>query len=127
MIENNVFERAPDRTIWSALLEVVDDGRLHHLHVEADRIILNQRRSGATSAQSLKEGAEWSDFSIVIRDEQDRREDLFTNVGSVPINPVRPQIDRRIPPRRCGPPFGMTIWRIQEGSWTNSHESSYRW
>jgi hypothetical protein len=74
MAESIVFERAPDRTIWAALVELADDSRLHSLHIEADRMIINQRNSGLTSARSLGEGTEWSDFSTVIKNEENRRE-----------------------------------------------------
>jgi hypothetical protein len=73
MAEIIIFERAPDRTIWSALVEVADDSRLHRLHAEADRMVIAQRNSGLSSATSLGEGAEWDEFSTVIGDEENRR------------------------------------------------------
>jgi hypothetical protein len=74
MSESIVFERAPDRTIWAALVELADNSRLHSLHVEADRMMINRRNSGLTSARSLGEGAEWGEFSTVIKDEENKRE-----------------------------------------------------
>ncbi len=74
MSESIVFERAPDRTIWAALVELADNSRLHSLHVEADRMMINRRNSGLTSARSLGEGAEWGECSTVIKDEENKRE-----------------------------------------------------
>jgi len=67
------FETAPDRTIWSALVNVADDARLQRLHVNARSMITTAR--GSTSLRVSLDNAvsDWKDFSAAVEDEANRR------------------------------------------------------
>jgi hypothetical protein len=67
------FRIAPDRTIWSALINVADDARLHRLLMKAHRMMRAAR--GCTSPQvSLPNSvSDWMDFSVAVEDEEKRR------------------------------------------------------
>jgi hypothetical protein len=67
------FRIAPDRTIWSALINVADDARLHRLLMKSHRMMRAAR--GCTSPQvSLPNSvSDWMDFSVAVEDEEHRR------------------------------------------------------
>jgi hypothetical protein len=67
------FRRAPDRTIWSALVNVADDARLHRLLMKSHRMLSAARGSSSSQASMPNAVSDWVDFSVAVEDEEHRR------------------------------------------------------
>jgi hypothetical protein len=67
------FRIAPDRTIWSALVNVADDARLHRLHLKAHRMLTTAKGSTSPKVSLPNAVSDWKDFSIAVEDEENRR------------------------------------------------------
>jgi hypothetical protein len=67
------FRSAPDRTIWSALVDVADDARLHRLLLKSHRMMTTARNSTLSEVLPLNAVSDWQDFSVAVEDEEHRR------------------------------------------------------
>jgi hypothetical protein len=67
------FRTAPDRTIWSALVNVADDSRLHRLLMKSHRMMTSARGSTSPLVSLPNAVSDWVDFSVVVEDEEHRR------------------------------------------------------
>jgi hypothetical protein len=67
------FRIAPDRTIWSALVNVADDARLHRLHLKAHRMLTTAQGSTSPKVSLPNAVSDWKDFSAAVEDEENRR------------------------------------------------------
>jgi hypothetical protein len=67
------FTTAPDRTIWSALVNVADDARLQRLHLNAHSMITTARGSTLPRVSLDNAVSDWKDFSAAVEDEENRR------------------------------------------------------
>lgn len=67
------FRTAPDRTIWSALVNVADDARLHRLHLKAHRMLTTAQGSTSPKVSLPNAVSDWKDFSAAVEDEENRR------------------------------------------------------
>jgi hypothetical protein len=67
------FRAAPDRTIWSALVNVADDARLHRLLLKSHRMMTTARNSTLSEVLPLNAVSDWQDFSVAVEDEEHRR------------------------------------------------------
>jgi hypothetical protein len=67
------FRTAPDRTIWSALVNVADDARLHRLLMKSHRMMTAARGSTSSSVSLPNAVSDWVDFSVAVEDEEHRR------------------------------------------------------
>jgi hypothetical protein len=67
------FRIAPDRTIWSALVNVADDARLHRLLMKSHRMMTAARGSTSPQVSLLNAISDWMDFSVAVEDEEHRR------------------------------------------------------
>ena len=77
------FRTAPDRTIWSALVNVADDSRLHRLLMKSHRMMTAARGSTSLLVSLPNAVSDWVDFSVVVEDEEHRR--LLTHWPAAPI------------------------------------------
>lgn len=67
------FRIAPDRTIWSALINVADDARLHRLLMKSHRMMTAARGSTSSLVSLPNAVSDWMDFSVAVEDEEHRR------------------------------------------------------
>jgi hypothetical protein len=67
------FRTAPDRTIWSALVNVADDSRLHRLLMKSHRMMTTARGSTSPLVSLPHAVSDWVDFSVVVENEEHRR------------------------------------------------------
>jgi len=67
------FRSAPDRAIWSALVNVADDARLHRLLLKAQRMLITAQGSTSLTVSLPNAVSDWRDFSAAVTDEENRR------------------------------------------------------
>jgi hypothetical protein len=67
------FRTAPDRAIWSALLNIADDARLHRLLLKAQRMLRTAQGSTSPTVSLPNAVSDWRDFSAAVKDEENRR------------------------------------------------------
>jgi hypothetical protein len=67
------FRTAPDRAIWSALMNVADDARLHRLLLKAQRMLTTAQGSTSPKVSLPNAVSDWRDFSAAVKDEENRR------------------------------------------------------
>jgi hypothetical protein len=67
------FRTAPDRAIWSALVNVADDARLHRLLLKAQRMLTTAQGSTSPTVSLPNAVSDWRDFSAAVTDEENRR------------------------------------------------------
>jgi hypothetical protein len=73
MNQNIEFRPAPHRSIWSDLVKVADDARLLRLMEKAQRMMRSARNAASAEASLPCSETDWSDFSAVVKNEENRR------------------------------------------------------
>ena len=106
------FEPAPDRSIWTELLNVADDPRLNRLLEEARRMMTALRRTPASGETPPAIDVDWRDFSIVIEAEKNLREKNHRMKNARDRQPPmrQPDVTSRKDVQTAAPPQDQESW-----------------